>query len=226
MKGHSVNDLRMIPFERVRPANNPFTRKVREGGREGRRRGSKCVARAPPIASDVVRSLVRSLSPSSRFHCCRARRRRPPARRYSPFPLAPRNPRGKGEVCFASPTALSNEILLHMSGLARQLHMYHHHVRARPSVYLIVRSGAICTSPLHCRSGDGVGTGWGLGQIEQSTFRRVLRWTGCRSVGRSDERPCPMMVGNPRCRRPTDAQLHLFRKGKTNALYFREPGRH
>ena len=30
MKGHSVSDLRMIPFERVRPANNPFTRKVRE----------------------------------------------------------------------------------------------------------------------------------------------------------------------------------------------------
>ena len=29
-KGHSVNDLRMIPFERVRPANNPFIRKVRE----------------------------------------------------------------------------------------------------------------------------------------------------------------------------------------------------
>ena len=29
-KGHSVNDLQMIPFERVRPSNNPFTRKARE----------------------------------------------------------------------------------------------------------------------------------------------------------------------------------------------------
>ena len=34
---------------------------------------------------------------------------------------------------------------------------------------------------------------------------------------------------NPRrslARRPTDAQLHLFRKRKTNALYFRESDRH
>ena len=29
-KGHSVNDLLMVPFERVRPANNPHTRKIRE----------------------------------------------------------------------------------------------------------------------------------------------------------------------------------------------------
>ena len=45
-------------------------------------------------------------------------------------------------------------------------------------------------------------------------------------VGRSDERPSPMMVTPAAARRPTDAQVHLFRKGKTNALYFREPGRH
>ena len=29
-KNHNLEDLRMIPFERVRPANNPFVRKARE----------------------------------------------------------------------------------------------------------------------------------------------------------------------------------------------------
>ena len=29
-KNHKLEDLRMIPFERVRPANNPFVRKARE----------------------------------------------------------------------------------------------------------------------------------------------------------------------------------------------------
>ena len=29
-RGHSIEDLQMLPFERVRPANNPNTRKIRE----------------------------------------------------------------------------------------------------------------------------------------------------------------------------------------------------
>ena len=29
-RGHSIDDLQMLPFERVRPANNPNTRKIRE----------------------------------------------------------------------------------------------------------------------------------------------------------------------------------------------------
>ena len=97
---------------------------------------------------------------------------------------------------------------------ARQLHMYDVRVA---SVYLIVRSGAICTSPPRCRSWSWSWAGWGPGRTEQSTFRRVVRWTRM-SVGR----PSRMIVTPVAL---TDAQLHLFRKRKTNALYFRESDR-
>ena len=61
--------------------------------------------------------------------------------------LAPREiPEGRVRFVFLRPQRCQTKSHL-LSQLARQLHMY---VRVRTSVHLIVRSGAICTSPLHC----------------------------------------------------------------------------
>ena len=172
------------------------------------------LARARPIARS--RSFVRYLQAATVRHCPAAA----PLVFLWPFGAA-RNPRGKGEVCFSSPTALSNEIPPPVAVGTTATH-----VRSRPYVR---PSNRPLRGDLHfpaALQSAGVGTGWGLGQIEQSTFRRVLRWT---SVGRSVGGEAESDHRNPRrslARRPTDAQLHLFRKRKTNALYFRESDRH
>ena len=130
-----------------------------KGASEGGRKGSKCVARAPPIASAVVRSLVRSLSPSSRCHCCQARRRRPPDTAVTLVFLWRREiPEGRVRFVLLSPPRCQTKSYFICRG-------WHDNYTCtttstpRPSVYLIVRSGAICTSPLHCRSGNWAGAG-------------------------------------------------------------------
>ena len=114
-----------------------------------------CIGRCTFSRSFVISKQPLPLLPGT------ATARPPRHRRYSRFPLAPRIPEGRVRFVLLRPPRCQMKFHFICRGWHDNYTCTTTSRRPRPSVYLIVRSGAICTSPLHCRSGDADGVGAG-----------------------------------------------------------------